>query len=221
MRTVAEDSQGAVWFGMAGDGLACLKDHHIQRFRTTNGLSSDFIECLHFDRAGALWIGTFGGGLDRFKDGHFAVINRKQGLPNSVIGDIEEDGRGFFWMSSHGGIIRVSEEELNRCADGKIALVHCQTYGINDGMPTIECSEGLQPAGCETRRWPFVVSHQQRPGERKSVGRGNQSFAAAGRRLRPCGWTTSQWSKKPLEGCHHDCSRAAPVRVSIYRFEFC
>ena len=24
------------------------------------------------------------------------------------------------------------------------------TYGINDGMPTIECSEGLQPAGCTT-----------------------------------------------------------------------
>jgi len=150
VRTVVEDSQGAVWFGMAGDGLARLKDHHIQQFRMTNGLSSDFIECLHFDKTGALWIGTFGGGLDRFKNGHFAVINRKQGLPNSVIGDIEEDGQGSFWMSSHDGIIRVSEAELNRCADGKTNEVHCQTYGINDGMPTIECSEGLQPAGCKT-----------------------------------------------------------------------
>ena len=150
VRTVAEDNQGAVWFGMAGDGLACLKDHHIQRFRTGDGLSSDFIECLHFDRAGVLWVGTFGGGLNRVKNGHFAVINRRQGLPNSVIGDIEEDDRGFFWMSSHDGIIRVSEAELNCCADGKTNEVHCQTYGINDGMPTIECSEGLQPAGCKT-----------------------------------------------------------------------
>ena len=33
---------------------------------------------------------------------------------------------------------------------GKPTQVHCQTYGINDGMPTIECSEGLQPAGCKT-----------------------------------------------------------------------
>ncbi len=76
-------------------------------------MSSDFIECLHFDGDGALWIGTFGGGLCRFKQGHFAVINREQGLPNSVIGDIEEDGRGYFWMSSHGGIIRVSQAELD------------------------------------------------------------------------------------------------------------
>ncbi len=150
VRTIAEDKQGAVWFGMAGDGLACLKDGRIQRFRTADGLSSDFIECLHFDEAGALWIGTFGGGLDRYRDGRFAVINRKQGLPNSVIGDIEEDGRGFFWMSSHDGIIRISEGELNRCADGETNKVNCQTYGINDGMPTIECSEGLQPAGCQT-----------------------------------------------------------------------
>lgn len=151
VRTIAEDMRGTVWFGMAGGGLACLKDGRIRRFRTRDGLSSDFIECLHFDKAGVLWVGTFGGGLVRVKDGHFAVINRKQGLPNSVIGDIEEDDRGFFWMSSHDGIIRVSEEELNRCANGEITEVHCQTYGINDGMPTIECSEGLQPAGCKTQ----------------------------------------------------------------------
>ncbi len=150
VRTVAQDSDGAIWFGMAGDGLACLKDHQIQRFRTTNGLSSDFIECLHFDRAGSLWIGTFGGGLARYKDGRFATINQKQELPNNVIGDIEEDDWGFFWMSSHNGIIRVSAKELNRCADGKLGMLHCQSYGINDGMPTIECTEGLQPAGCKT-----------------------------------------------------------------------
>jgi signal transduction histidine kinase/ligand-binding sensor domain-containing protein len=150
VRTVAEDNRGAVWFGMAGGGLACLEDKSIRQFRKADGLSSDFIECLHFDGDGTLWIGTFGGGICRFKQGHFAVINREQGLPNSVIGDIEEDGRGFFWMSSHGGIIRASQAELNRCADGKTNEVHCLTYGINDGLPTLECSEGLQPAGCRT-----------------------------------------------------------------------
>jgi signal transduction histidine kinase/ligand-binding sensor domain-containing protein len=150
VRAIAEDGQGAVWFGMAGDGLACLKDGRIWRFRTGDGLSSDFIDCLYFDKTGVLWVGTFGGGLVRVKAGRFAVINRRQGLPTSVIGDIEEDDRGYFWMSSHNGIIRVSELELNRCADGQTNKVHCQTYGIDDGMPTIECSEGLQPAGCKT-----------------------------------------------------------------------
>jgi signal transduction histidine kinase/ligand-binding sensor domain-containing protein len=150
VRTVAEDSLGAIWFGMAGNGLGCLENGRIRQFRQTNGLSSDYIECLHFDDDGVLWIGTFGGGLCRLKHGSFSVIDREQGLPNSVIGDIEEDGNGFFWMSSHGGIIRASRAELNDCADGKIRKVRCLTYGINDGLPTIECSEGLQPAGCRT-----------------------------------------------------------------------
>ena len=150
VRTVAEDGQGAVWFGMAGGGLACLENQGIRQFRKADGLSSDFIECLHFDGDGTLWIGTFGGGVCRLKQGHFAVINREQGLPDSVIGDIEEDGLGYLWMSSHGGIIRVSQAELNRCADGKTNAVHFLTYGINDGLPTLECSEGLQPAGCRT-----------------------------------------------------------------------
>ena len=151
VRTIAEDNDHlAVWFGMAGSGLACLENNGIRQFRKADGLSSDFIECLHFDKNGALWIGTFGGGLNRYKNGRFSVINSRQGLPNSVIGDIEEDGLGYFWMSSHDGIFRASEAELNRCADGEIDEVSWLTYGVNDGLPTIECSEGLQPAGCRT-----------------------------------------------------------------------
>ena len=108
VRAIARDRQDTIWFGTAGNGLACLQGQTIRHFKKTDGLSSDFVECLHFDAEGALWIGTFGGGLNRFKDGHFVIINRKQGLANSVIGDIEDDGRGFFWMSSFGGIMRIS-----------------------------------------------------------------------------------------------------------------
>ena len=150
VRTIIEGTNGAIWFGMAGNGLACLDHNKIRQFRHADGLPSDYIECLHFDESGALWIGTFGGGLCRFKDGKLSVIDSAQGLPNSVIGHIEDDGNGFFWMSSHGGILRVAKMELNDCADGKKKAVAFLTYGINDGLPTIECSEGLQPAGCKT-----------------------------------------------------------------------
>ncbi len=150
VRAIAQDKSGALWFGTAGGGLVRLQHGNFLRFKKTDGLSSEFIECLHFADDGALWIGTFGGGLDRFKDGNFSVINRKQGLPNGVIGHIEADGRGCFWMSSYGGILRASEKDLNRCADGKIAKVPFVSYGINDGLPTLECSEGMQSAGTKT-----------------------------------------------------------------------
>ncbi len=150
VRAVLEDDEGAVWFGTYGGGLGRLKDGRIQQFRKADGLASDFINCLHRDRDGALWIGTFGGGLNRYKQGHFTAINEKQGLPNGVICDIEDDGQGFFWMSSYSGLIRVSQSELDSCADGQIKEIHCLSYGVNDGLPTSKCSGGLQPAGCRT-----------------------------------------------------------------------
>ena len=150
VRAMAQDKSGALWFGTAGGGLIRHENGNFRRFKKSDGLSSDFIECLHIAEDGVLWAGTFGGGLNRFKAGKFSVINREQGLPNSVIGHIESDERGFFWMSSYGGILRVSEKELNRCADGEITEIPCLTYGINDGLPTLECSEGLQLAGGKT-----------------------------------------------------------------------
>jgi signal transduction histidine kinase/ligand-binding sensor domain-containing protein len=150
VRTIAQDKSGALWFGTAGGGLVRRENGNFRRFKKTNGLSSDFIECLHFADDGALWIGTFGSGLNRFKNGKFSVVNREEGLPNGVIGHIESDGRGFFWMSSYGGILRASENDLNRCADGEMDEAPFLTYGINDGLPTLECSEGLQSAGGKT-----------------------------------------------------------------------
>ena len=53
-------------------------------------------------------------------------------------------------MSSHNGIIRADKAELDSCADGQVEEVHCLAYGVSDGLPTLECSGGLQPAGCRT-----------------------------------------------------------------------
>lgn len=150
VRAIAESTNGAIWFGMAGDGLACLEQNKIRHFSRADGLPSDFIECLRFDEHGALWIGTFGGGLCRLKGGNFSVIDSPQGLPNSVIGHIEDDGHGFYWMSSHGGILRADKKELNACADGELHEVSCRTFGLADGLPTLKCSDGLQAAGCRT-----------------------------------------------------------------------
>jgi ligand-binding sensor domain-containing protein/signal transduction histidine kinase len=150
VRAIAQDKSGAMWFGTAGGGILCLRDGNFRRFKKSDGLSSDFIECLHFAEDGALWIGTFGGGLNRFKDGRFSVVNQNQGLPSSVIGHIESDGRGYLWMSSYGGILRANETELNRCADGNSTGVSFLNYGINDGLPTLECAEGSQSAGGKT-----------------------------------------------------------------------
>jgi signal transduction histidine kinase/ligand-binding sensor domain-containing protein len=150
VRAVVQDRQGAVWFGMLGGGLGVVENGRLRQIRKGSGLSSDFVQCLRLDNDGSLWIGTFGGGLNRLKKGQFAAISTSQGLPNDVICNIEDDGHENLWFSSHGGIFRVSKKLLNACADGLTNSVHCLAYGKGDGLPTLECSGGFQPAGCRT-----------------------------------------------------------------------
>lgn len=150
VRCITEERDGTVWFDMVGKGLFCLHNGELKSFRIPDGLPSDFVQCLHPDEKGEIWIGTFGGGLCRFKAGKFATVGQKQGLSDNVICDIQDDGQGYFWISSYNGIMRVSKAELDQCADGIKNPVHSITYGMSDGMPTLECSGGLQPAGCKT-----------------------------------------------------------------------
>jgi signal transduction histidine kinase/ligand-binding sensor domain-containing protein len=145
VRCVIEGPAGSIWFGTAGEGLFCLEGGKLKQFRRADGLPGDFVRCLREDETGTIWIGT-SDGLCRFKDNHFATLNMKQGLIDNVICDIEDDDHGFFWMSSYNGIFRVSLTELQQCADGRLASVHCLAFGIGDGMPTLEASGG----GCRT-----------------------------------------------------------------------
>jgi signal transduction histidine kinase/ligand-binding sensor domain-containing protein len=160
VRCILEARDDSLWFGTDGQGLFHWRNGVLDSFRQTDGLPSNFILCLREDESGAVWIGTYGGGLCRFKAGRFVTINEQQGLPDNVICDIEEDEQAYYWMSSYNGLIRVSRAALNACADGTSSSLSCIDYGMSDGMPTLECSGGMQPAGCRTadgRLW-FTTS---------------------------------------------------------------
>jgi ligand-binding sensor domain-containing protein/signal transduction histidine kinase len=149
VRTIAQDADGTVWFGMFGGGLGRIRDGSVRQFLPSDGLSSDSVQCLKVE-PDAIWIGTLDAGLNRLKNGRFASITRKNGLSDNVICDLQEDNTRHLWISSHAGIMRLSRDDLDRCADGATNWVPCLTYGDGEGMPTLECSGGMYPAGCKT-----------------------------------------------------------------------
>jgi signal transduction histidine kinase/ligand-binding sensor domain-containing protein len=150
VRAIEEVKDGTVWFGMVGGGLGRLQNGKVEQFFKRDGLSSDYLICLHLDTNGSVWIGTDGGGLCRYKNGRFSKINSANGLPSNSINGIEDDEHGNFWISSNNGIFRVSQQQLNNCADGGIDAVDCLEYGLGDGMPSLQCSGGMQPSLCRT-----------------------------------------------------------------------
>src|ERR1035437_7522834 len=163
---IAEDQAGDIWFGtQAGE----LRRWHLGKFEsvypsdsaagarktadtTLQGkLMREWFWALHFDDDGVLWIGTLGGGFLRFKDGHFARFTTRDGLPNEHVSQILEDDRGQLWLGTRAGISRVKKSELPNFAKGGKEPINFITYGRSDGLPTIECSGGIQPACLKSR----------------------------------------------------------------------
>ncbi|MBI3652450.1 MAG: response regulator [Acidobacteria bacterium] len=154
VRSLFEDSKGTLWIG-TDDGLASMREGKITTFPSSENLLLDFIRPIHEDAEGTLWIGTYGSGLKRYKDGQFTGFSRKDGLFDNTVSQLMEDAQGNFWMSSNRGIYRIKRKDLNDFAEGKSAILSCVSYGIDEGMMTIECNGGNQPAGCRSRDGKF------------------------------------------------------------------
>jgi signal transduction histidine kinase/ligand-binding sensor domain-containing protein len=162
VRCFAEDEAGGIWAGTCGNGLFRWDGNQWGRFTRTNGLPSNLIQTLHFDREDhALWVGTAGGGLARWKNARFVVCGTAGGLWDNTICQMFDDGLGWFWFGSRRGVFRVSKNSLRQFMDGELARIHSTAYGERDGLPTLACSGGVQPSGCRTtdgRLW-FATMH--------------------------------------------------------------
>jgi ligand-binding sensor domain-containing protein/signal transduction histidine kinase len=147
VRCFMEDHDGNLWVGTSEDGLYRIKDGTFTHFGKRDGLGSDSIWCLYVDDQGVLWVGACRGGLSRWQNGHFVTWTTKNGLINNVICQILEDARGNLWLGSYGGVFRINKQELNQSVSASNRDVHCVGYGLEDGLPSLECQGGFQPSG--------------------------------------------------------------------------
>jgi ligand-binding sensor domain-containing protein/signal transduction histidine kinase len=148
VRALSEDKQGRLLIGCNGGGLVRRDRDAFKVYTRTNGLPDDRIWSLYTDSEGTVWVGTFGSGLSRFRDERF--FNFQQALPVKVVTTILEDDLGSLWLGTLKGILRVKRSDLNAFAESKATTVVYQQYGKGDGLQSIECSGGLQPAGWKT-----------------------------------------------------------------------
>jgi signal transduction histidine kinase/ligand-binding sensor domain-containing protein/CheY-like chemotaxis protein len=139
---------GTVWIGTDGGGLSRFQNGRFTTIDTRSGLSHDIVSSLYEDADGALWIGTSGGGINRLAHGRLAAVGTKQGLFDDTIFSITEDAAGFFWMTCNKGVFRVARRELEEVLTNRSRTVRSQSFGIADGMKSVECNAG-SPAAYE------------------------------------------------------------------------
>lgn len=160
VRALSEDGHGSLWAGAEDGTLFHITGDTIATFHPTDSKVPQAIWSLLAEDDGTVWAGTFRGGLLRFRDGKFTRFSINEGLPDNIICQILPDGAGNLWLGSHQDIFRVAKSALNDFARGEIKSVPGTVFGRSDGLPSLECSGGYQPAawrGQDGRLWFTTV----------------------------------------------------------------
>ena len=153
VQVIHEDSKGTLWIGTDA-GLNRYDRGLITPFKSLTGSESYYIRCAYEDSQGTLWFGTESG-LIRMKEKNtirqMLTYTTRDGLIENVIYSILEDGEGFLWLAGQNGVSRVSKQELEDVAAGKIKQIRVKSFNEEDGMKSRWCT-GI---GCKTRDGRF------------------------------------------------------------------
>ena len=145
VRCLAQTSDGAIWIGRHGIGLAKLDGTKFQSYDRETGLPDDHVWSLLADEDGTLWIGTFGGGLVRYHDGEFKTLGVRHGLPDKVVSTVLRDQEGNLWLGSQRGVVRMLRGELDAFFAGERTRVGYSLFDADDGLDSTACVSGHQP----------------------------------------------------------------------------
>jgi PAS domain S-box-containing protein len=149
-RMTLEDKLGNIWFAAGSSGVFKWDGKKVINYSTKNGLSSNDVISLYFDKDNTLWIAT-GNGLNRLKNNIITKINFNNIFDNQLLLYIVEDDYRNLWISSFIGLIVVNIDELNLYADGKIDKINSIIIGKKDGMLSTECNGANQYAGLRSK----------------------------------------------------------------------
>ena len=117
---LATAPNGAIWIGTRLS-LTEWTDAGIRSFTTADGLPSNSIRSLMFDRDANLWVGT-SNGLSRYANGKFESLLLHGVEPLSNVIAILEDAERNLWVGTDNGLVRVQD-------------VKATTFGLRDGLP--------------------------------------------------------------------------------------
>jgi ligand-binding sensor domain-containing protein len=145
VQSLAAGGPGELWIGMLDGELRLWSHERFIRYHFFDRKKTRFVALMP-DRDGVVWIGTMGAGLLRFQGGKFTACKLNVGQPGEFISQILDDRNGQLWLGTRGGVVQVSKKNLEQFAAGGLKLVPCTIYGKFDGLPSVGCSAGGQPA---------------------------------------------------------------------------
>jgi ligand-binding sensor domain-containing protein/AraC-like DNA-binding protein len=151
----------------ADKGITVLKDGKMTKENMSYYLQDVSVTCIYEDlpdpdkkgsKEKVFWIATHGAGLKRLAlpNGSVVSYTTDNGMTSNFIYQFFEDQQGNFWLMSDSGILRVDKRELDRFAKGKPDMIHCTSFGISDGLQSLEFdNEFSRNSALKTRNGEF------------------------------------------------------------------
>jgi ligand-binding sensor domain-containing protein/AraC-like DNA-binding protein len=123
-----------------GKGIKVIKNGTLIENKMTGYFHNIPVTCIYQDTGspGIFWIATHGAGLKRLKNGALTSYTIARGMTSNFIYQLLEDSQENLWMMSDSGVLRVAKSELNQLAAGQLQRINCVSFGIAEGMPSIE-----------------------------------------------------------------------------------
>jgi len=145
VRSLTGGQSGELWIGMQDGELRQWRNERFRQYDYPGHQKTRFVSLLAQSN-GVVWIGTIGAGLLRFQAGQFTPCQLSAGQPIEFISQILEDGKDQLWLGTRGGVVQVGKKSREQFASGDSNTVPCMIYGKFDGLPSVDCSVGGQPA---------------------------------------------------------------------------
>lgn len=142
------EARGKILAAVEGVGIKRYDERTLRELPGPNVAIRD-ADTLYRDQDGRVWIGGIGSGLHMLganMDEAPVDLTVKDGLFDDEIYGIAADDQDRLWLASSKGIFSVNRRDLLQFAEGKIRSVASTPFSPLDGLQTVECKPGVQPA---------------------------------------------------------------------------
>jgi signal transduction histidine kinase/ligand-binding sensor domain-containing protein len=124
------DRNDDVWIGTPGQGLYRIHDSRVERFGSSDGLTSDNIFSISEDREGDVWVVT-SRGVDNFRDLRVTTFSTREGLMAAEVDSVLASSDGALWIGTSDG--------LNVLRNGVLSVVR-----RHEGLPGLQVTSMLE-----------------------------------------------------------------------------
>jgi ligand-binding sensor domain-containing protein len=148
------ESGGKILAAVEGSGIKAFDERTLEASPSPNIAIRD-LDTLYRDGEGRVWMGGIGSGLHLLttpEDGSQEIdFSVKDGLFDDEIYGIVGDDQDRLWLASSKGIFSLKRRELLRFAAAQTRTVASTPFSPLDGLQTVECKPGVQPAAWRMR----------------------------------------------------------------------